>query len=156
MFINLHSYMSFFLPKWQLYKNNFFKILFLEREGEKHQCVVASCAPPAADLTYNPGMCPGWESNLQPFGSQAGTQSTEPHQPGPIIQNFSARKIRSKHRNSAVLSSPNLNSSDNHHGVHPLFCCCCRGIGYKFIQWTLIDYQASFKSWLCHLTPVGP
>ena len=35
---------------------------------------------------YGPGlqprMCPDWESNLQPFGSQAGTQSTEPHQPG--------------------------------------------------------------------------
>ena len=31
----------------------------------------------------NPGMCPDWESNQQPFGSQARTQSTEPHQPGP-------------------------------------------------------------------------
>ena len=27
-------------------------------------------------------MCPDWESNWRPFGSQAGTQSTEPHQPG--------------------------------------------------------------------------
>ena len=26
--------------------------------------------------------CADWESNEQPFGSQAGTQSTEPHQPG--------------------------------------------------------------------------
>ena len=34
-----------------------------EREGEKHQCVVASCAPPAGDLAVNPGMCPDWESN---------------------------------------------------------------------------------------------
>ena len=34
------------------------------------------------DLTYNPGMCPEWDSNPPPFGSQAGTQSTEPHQPG--------------------------------------------------------------------------
>ena len=31
-----------------------------------------------------PGMSPDWESNWQPFGSQAGTQSTEPHQPGPV------------------------------------------------------------------------
>ena len=30
----------------------------------------------------NPGMCPDWESNQQPYGSQAGTQSTEPHQSG--------------------------------------------------------------------------
>ena len=53
-----------------------------EREGEKHPCVVASHATPAGDLAHNPGMCPDWESNLQPFGSQAGTQSMEPHQPG--------------------------------------------------------------------------
>ena len=37
---------------------------------------------PTGDLACNPGMCPNWESNWQPFGSQAGTQSTEPHQPG--------------------------------------------------------------------------
>ena len=69
----------------------FFKILFLyfrqkgregEREGEKHQCVVASCPPPMEDLVHNPGMCPNWELNWRHFGSQTTTQSTEPHQPG--------------------------------------------------------------------------
>ena len=42
----------------------FFKILFIfreegregEREEEKHQCVVASHAPPTGDLAHNPGM----------------------------------------------------------------------------------------------------
>ena len=29
-----------------------------------------------------PGVCPDWESHWGPFGSQADTQSTEPHQPG--------------------------------------------------------------------------
>ena len=29
-----------------------------EREGEKQQCVVASCAPPTGDLARNRGMCP--------------------------------------------------------------------------------------------------
>ena len=53
-----------------------------EREGEKHQCVVVSHAPPIGDLARNPGMCPDWESNRQAFGSQSSTQSTEPHQPG--------------------------------------------------------------------------
>ena len=53
-----------------------------EKEGEKHQCVVASHIPPPGDLACNPGMCPGWESNQRPIGSQAGAQSTEPHQPG--------------------------------------------------------------------------
>ena len=51
-------------------------------EGEKHQCVVASHTLPTGDLAHNPGMCPDWELNQRPFGSQAGTQSTEPHQPG--------------------------------------------------------------------------
>ena len=55
-----------------------------EREGEKHPCVVASHATPAGDLAHNPGMCPDWESNLQPFGSQACAQSTELRQPGLI------------------------------------------------------------------------
>ena len=55
-----------------------------EREGEKHQCVVASPMTPTGGLTHNPGMCPDWELNWRPFGLQAGTQSTEPHQPGLI------------------------------------------------------------------------
>ena len=53
-----------------------------EREGEKHQCVVASCMPSTGDLACNPGMCPDWGLNRQPFVSLASTQSTEPHQPG--------------------------------------------------------------------------
>ena len=52
------------------------------REGGKHQCVVASHAPPPEDLDCNPGMCPNWESNQRPFGSEAVTQCTEPHQLG--------------------------------------------------------------------------
>ena len=54
------------------------------REGEKHQCMAASHTPPTGDLAHNPGMCPDRESNHQPFGLQAGSQSTEPHQPGPV------------------------------------------------------------------------
>ena len=54
--------------------------LFLERmegrekEGEKHQCVVASHTPPTGNLACNPGMCPDWESRQQLFGSQAQAQ----------------------------------------------------------------------------------
>ena len=79
-------------------KNIYFlkKILFIfrqrrregQREGRKHQCVVASHKPPTGDLTHNPGMCPDWELNQQPSGSQAGTQSTEPHQPGLNLFSF--------------------------------------------------------------------
>ena len=41
--------------------------------------------PPTGDLAHNPSMYPDWESNQQPFGLQAGTQSTEPHQQGQYI-----------------------------------------------------------------------
>ena len=51
--------------------------------------MVASHTPPTGDLACNPGMCPDWESNWQPFGSQVSAQSTEPHQPGQKSQYFS-------------------------------------------------------------------
>ena len=72
-----------------------------EREGEKHQCVVASHAPPTGVLAHKPDMCPDWESNRQPFGSQAHPQSTEPHQPGLDFIFFTTRKLQMK-----VLSLP--------------------------------------------------
>ena len=56
-----------------------------EREGQKHQCVVASHAPPTGDLTCNLDMCPKWESNQRTFGLQARVQSTEQHQPVLIL-----------------------------------------------------------------------
>ena len=63
--------------------------LFLERgEGretdwKRNINAVASHASPTGDLACIPGMCSDWESNLWPFGLQASTQSSEPHQPGP-------------------------------------------------------------------------
>ena len=74
--------------------------LFLERdEGkekeketnidvkEKHWMVVSHMSP-TRDLAHNPGMCPDRESNQQPFGSQASTQSIETHQPGLNIVSY--------------------------------------------------------------------
>ena len=45
-------------------------------------------AAPTGDLAHNPGMYPDWELNKRPFGSQAGTQSTEPHQPASVTVYF--------------------------------------------------------------------
>ena len=56
-----------------------------EREGEKHQCAVASHMPPTGGLACNPGMCPDWEWNPRPCGSEACTQSTELHQLGSAL-----------------------------------------------------------------------
>ena len=71
-----------------------FKILFvfffLERgqgkEGGRGTSV-SGCLlhAPTGDLACNPGMCPDWQLNQRPFGSQAGTQFTEPHQPGLLV-----------------------------------------------------------------------
>ena len=67
LFLLLWGVNVIFFP-WLFLKN----ILFIyilergrqgEREGEKHQCVTASCMPPAGDLACNPGMFPDWESN---------------------------------------------------------------------------------------------
>ena len=49
---------------------------------------------PLGDLARNPGMCPDWESNQRPFGSQAHTQSTELHQPGLFFKNYFLLFIR--------------------------------------------------------------
>ena len=62
--------------------------LFMERgegrdkERERYISSVASHRSPSGDKAHNPSKCPDWELNQWPFISQAGTQSTEPHQPG--------------------------------------------------------------------------
>ena len=77
-----------------------FIYLFLERgregekEGNKHQCVAASHVARTGDVACNPGMYLDWELNQWPFGSQAGTQSTEPHKPG--LFSLSLKYIRLK------------------------------------------------------------
>ena len=58
------------------WKSVVLKILFIYfytegkggRKRGKHQCVIDSHAAPAGDLAHNPGMCPEWELNHQPFG----------------------------------------------------------------------------------------
>ena len=72
-----------------------FNILFLifrewrregEREGEKHRRVrehwlVASHTCPRG-LNLQPGMCPDWELNQQPFTFWDDARASEPHWPG--------------------------------------------------------------------------
>ena len=62
-----------------------------ERERHIYVWLPLACLLPR-NPTCNPGMCPDWESNWRPFVLQAGTQSTELHQPGlhsvVLIQHF--------------------------------------------------------------------
>ena len=94
-----------------------------EREGEKHQCVVASQAPPTGDLTCNPGMCPDWELKRRPFGSQAYAQSTELNQPGTI---FSLLKLLLKALSNLSGSHSSLLFSRRMRITRycPFFCAC--------------------------------
>ena len=59
--------------------------------------------PPAGDWAHNPGKCPDWESNLQPCGLQARTQSTETHQPGLNIAFLEKDKNSYPHRACILL-----------------------------------------------------
>ena len=88
MLISLTLAFSFSPTLPFFFKKRFYLFIFRERgregerEGKKHQRVVASLMPPIGNLARNPVMCPDWESNQWPFGLQACDQSTEPHQPG--------------------------------------------------------------------------
>ena len=70
----LYLFNYLFLERWQGREN--------ERERNINVQSVASRTLPTGDLDHNSGMCPDWESNQQPFGSQASAQSIGPHQPG--------------------------------------------------------------------------
>ena len=61
--------------------------LFLERgEGKEKERENSMCGClSTGDLACNPGICPDWESNHQPFGSQAHAQSTELGRPTGIF-----------------------------------------------------------------------
>ena len=68
-------YVKFFSIVFFLFFKDFIYVFLERREGiekerEKHQCVVASHMAPTGDLACNPDMCPDWESNWHPFGSQ--------------------------------------------------------------------------------------
>ena len=87
------------VPKTMLHPaveaGHFFKdfiYLFLEREErrkkerERNISVWLSFTwPPLETWPATQACALDWELNWRPFGSQASTQSTEPHQPGPNI-----------------------------------------------------------------------
>ena len=68
----------------------FLKILFIERrrdgerEGEKHHMWLPLMHPLLGIWPTTQACAPDRELNQRPFGLQASTQSTEPHQPGHV------------------------------------------------------------------------
>ena len=70
--LNLKLFVNFFKDYLFIY---FYRGEGKEKERERNINVWLSFACPRhGDLACNPGMCPDWESNCQPFGSQASTQ----------------------------------------------------------------------------------
>ena len=64
-------------------------------------------------------MFPEWELNQQPFGSQAGTLSTEPHQPGLLEV---VRRIKCNNRDRRHLLVPGIPQALNtHHNPQYIF-----------------------------------
>ena len=53
-----------------------------EKEERNINVCLPLSRPPNGNPAHNPGMCSDRGANWQPLGSQAGAQSTEPHQPG--------------------------------------------------------------------------
>ena len=73
----------------------YFKDLFIFRDrkgGRKRERNINVWLPFTCPLwgawpvTEACGICPDWELNQRPFGSQAGTQCTEPYQPGSFLR----------------------------------------------------------------------
>ena len=94
------------------YTFSFFKIFYYLETGKEggrqrgRETSVASCTPPTRDLAHNPGMCPDWESNLGPFGSQASAQPTELQQPG--LYTFSINNLKAKFRKKCTIASKRI------------------------------------------------
>ena len=82
IFFNFTKYILLFLFSWNFLLPSlvyfflmFYLFIFRKRgrkgeRGKKHQCVVASRAPPTRDLAHHSGMSPDWESNQWPLGLQ--------------------------------------------------------------------------------------
>ena len=72
-----------------LFKKRFHLFIFRERQRQRQErerninvWLCLACPPLGTRPTAQAFL--DWESNWQPFASQSGTQSTEPHQPGQI------------------------------------------------------------------------
>ena len=102
-----------------------------EREGEKHQCVVASHMPPTGDLASNPDMCPDWELNWQPFSSRTGAQSTEPHHPGLSYFYIVQRRVLSGRAGLAISKA----LQEKQEASPMLYCCPLHMVGERGMEW---------------------
>ena len=118
-------------------------------------------------------MCPDWESNQQPltinpFGSQAGTQATEPHQPGQEVNlllnhhDFACHPITWKasviftislaQKSSHVACSLDINSGNRDGSATAILLIFLRMMVAKTFLYTLQFIRSTFVPWLVWLS----
>ena len=94
IFINIylihHFNQRLLSPIFLFFKKHFIYLFLESREGKENERerninVWLPLMCPLLGTWPATQACADWESNWWPFGSQAGTRSTEPHQPGPIF-----------------------------------------------------------------------
>ena len=94
---SIHSSNKYF------YASAFYLFIFTEGKGgrkrgrETSMCGCLSHVPHRGP-SQQPSMCAEWESNQQLFGSQASTQSTDPHQPGLYHRLLMVKIYKSKYQ----------------------------------------------------------
>ena len=128
---NLNINNIYVIFKWVLFDYlPFFKKRLLTfrgegRENERKRNITVweihwladSCTPPSWDPACNPGMWPDWELDWRPFHLQAGTQPTEPHQPGLITYLL----IDIVHYMEIKLETPNYTVGSNTWGINYMY-----------------------------------
>ena len=87
-----------------------------ERERNINVWLPLVC-PPLGDLACHLGVCLAWESRERPLASQACAQSTEPHQPGPIINLL--RKCQTVFQSSCAILLSHQRSAGIPLPLHP-------------------------------------
>ena len=105
----------------------------------------SSCAPPlTGDLACNTGMCPEWELNLQPLGSQASAQSTDWATPARALHSCFLMRIYIKHISLSTFQISILKASssfffflrEREEGRDRKTSFCC--FSYLCIHWLLL------------------
>ena len=113
-----YHFTTFFFINYSDMSSNSFQLLFFffkmrfvfrergregDREGNINVWLPLTHPLLVGDLAHNPGTC--WEWNWRPFGTQEGTQSTEPHRPG--LPSPSAETTLSKVTNNLLILKSN-------------------------------------------------
>ena len=120
--------------------------------------MVASCTPLTGDMAQNPGMGPDWESNWQPFGSQASTQSTEPHQPVQFFKHIKSTYLflfkRVVHLMKQIIETSSVRWFDSCWFTWPWLCLGVTSVGAQHVR-TDHSSPPDFSGWDTGLEELG-